>query len=295
MTTPTTATPIADAWRFVAEVVEASGDLTPGSAKRFTEQWLRFELFARRAHGAVMLDDVDAAVVAAFVEARVTGGGLPAPSTARTRLAAIRYPFKALRLFGVIGFDPTLDIKVAASAAAVTRALTDAEVDRCRFASQQTVVATRYPVVWALAEAGAATGEIGWAKRSDIDVDRGAVWVGGGAKASARWLPLTSWGATVVRRFAVHVNDPSEWMAVERAGDHDSRRTSVTAVLTETLDRAGLRGLAGVEPRSITAWAGHRLLDETGRIDEVARILGLSSLDAAADLVGLDWRRSAAP
>jgi len=33
-------------------------------------------------------------------------------------------------------------------------------------------------------------------------------------------------------------------------------------------------------------------LDETGRIDEVARRLGMHSLDRAAQLIGFDWRQS---
>jgi hypothetical protein len=36
-----------------------------------------------------------------------------------------------------------------------------------------------------------------------------------------------------------------------------------------------------------------RVLDETGRIEQVARRLGLRSLDRAADLVGFDWTNPA--
>jgi hypothetical protein len=44
-----------------------------------------------------------------------------------------------------------------------------------------------------------------------------------------------------------------------------------------------------VKPASLTAYAGLRIFGETGEIEDVARGLGLRSLDRAADLVGHDW------
>jgi hypothetical protein len=38
------------------------------------------------------------------------------------------------------------------------------------------------------------------------------------------------------------------------------------------------------------AWAGRQILAEKGRIEVVARRLGMASLDRAAALIGFDWR-----
>ena len=56
--------------------------------------------------------------------------------------------------------------------------------------------------------------------------------------------------------------------------------------------RAGLGREPDVRPVSVVGWAGLRLLRETGRIDEVARRLGLRSIDRAARLLGWDWATS---
>jgi hypothetical protein len=61
------------------------------------------------------------------------------------------------------------------------------------------------------------------------------------------------------------------------------------ATLSTVLARAGLGDEPDVRPVSITAWAGHRILTETVRIDDVARALGMPSLDRAARLIGWDW------
>lgn len=56
------------------------------------------------------------------------------------------------------------------------------------------------------------------------------------------------------------------------------------------LRHAGLLREPGVTVRSVAAWAGRRVLAETGDITAVARFLGIRSLDLAAQLVAWNWR-----
>ena len=63
--------------------------------------------------------------------------------------------------------------------------------------------------------------------------------------------------------------------------------------LRETLVRAGLSGEPDVGPGSLAAWAGRRVMRETGRIEAVAVALGVRSLDRAALIIGWDWRARA--
>jgi integrase/recombinase XerC len=64
----------------------------------------------------------------------------------------------------------------------------------------------------------------------------------------------------------------------------------VSGAISDILRRAGLADDAQVRPRSITAWLGRSVFDETGSIDVVAQRLGLRSLDRAAALIGWEWR-----
>jgi len=271
-----------------AEHLTATGALTTLSLERFSGLWGRFQRFAERVCGVVLVAEVDEPVVRDFLGARTSTGGLPSVSTARARLTAVRLLFRALRELRLADSDPTLDIRLARRSYPSVRALTDKEVEACRWASLATLVATREPAVWALAEAGASTGEIGFVRAADLEPVAGRVWVGGGRKGVARWLPLTEWEATQLERRAGRVGADTA-LAYPGGGSYDSRRSSVTAVLTRVLRRAGLGAVEGVQPRSISAWLGRRVLDDTGRIEAVAHRLGLRSLDLAADIIGWDW------
>jgi hypothetical protein len=60
-----------------------------------------------------------------------------------------------------------------------------------------------------------------------------------------------------------------------------------------TLKAAGLHDEPDVRTRSVTGWAGARALRDGATIDEVARMLGMQSLDRTAELIGFDWRAAA--
>ncbi|MGE0139718.1 MAG: hypothetical protein AB7R77_18040 [Ilumatobacteraceae bacterium] len=57
------------------------------------------------------------------------------------------------------------------------------------------------------------------------------------------------------------------------------------------LIRAGLAGRRDVRPGSVVAWAAQQRMIATGDIGEVARMLGVGSLDVAARTIGWDWTR----
>ena len=82
---------------------------------------------------------------------------------------------------------------------------------------------------------------------------------------------------------------PDATLVYEGDGSYESRQASACAAVSETLRRAGLAGEPDVRPLSVTAWAGTRVLQETGQIEAVAGALGIRSLDRAARLIGWDW------
>lgn len=279
---------LGEARAVVAEHLTATGAVTPLSLDRFSGLWARFQRYAERIHGIVLVAEVDGAVVREFLDTRTSTGGLPSVSTARARLTAVRLLYRVLRELRLADHDPTLDVRLEHRSYPSVRALTDQEVEACRWASLATLIATREPAVWALAEAGASTGEIGFVRTPDLDLVSARAWVSGGRKGAARWLPLDDWEATQLGRRARQVGTDAP-LAYAADGSYDSRRSSVTAVLTRILRRAGLGAVDGVEPRSVSAWVGRRVLDDTRRIEAVALRLGLRSLDLAADVIGWDW------
>jgi hypothetical protein len=72
-------------------------------------------------------------------------------------------------------------------------------------------------------------------------------------------------------------------------GSAESAQATSCIAVSDTLVRAGFAGEPDLRPVSVAAWAGRSLLDQTGRIDAVARLLGVRSLDRAAGIVAWDW------
>jgi integrase/recombinase XerC len=138
---------------------------------------------------------------------------------------------------------------------------------------------TRLAVVWALAEAGATTGEIPFVRAHDVDADRRSVWLAGSTKTAPRTAALTEWGATQIgRRLARTATETSAFIAYGGTAGPESGQASVSGAISDILRRVGLHGEPGVKPRSVTAWAGQRVFDETDRIDTSGVRLGGTAL-----------------
>lgn len=170
------------------------------------------------------------------------------------------------------------------------------DVGQCRWAALSTVVATRQPALWAMGEAGASTAEIAKVAVCDVDLSAGRVWLPGAPRTDARWAPLTAWGAAqLARRLRSLSGPPDQLVAFDRDISDRAGRISAGASLGAIMARAGLADERDVKPRSLSAWAGRRVWLETGRIDEVARRLGLRSLDLTAELIGFNWSEHEVP
>lgn len=173
------------------------------------------------------------------------------------------------------------------------RPLTDDEIALCRTATLQSLTGTRLSAAWALAEATARTAELPHITVDDLGLAAQRVWVHGSPRTEARWGSLSDWGAQQLkRRFEVlaRADNPSTLLAYGGAGSATSRQASSCQAISETLRRAGLATEPDVRPLSVAAWAGAQVFAETGRIEAVARALGVRSLDGAARLIDFDWR-----
>jgi integrase/recombinase XerC len=265
--------------------------LSPQTCRAMCKAWHRFGRFATAHHSQPRVDDLSPALVRDFVCARHDDGALPSVAAMHWRRSAMRLLFRIWRDVGLADGDPTLDLQLPRRSPLHTRPLTDDEVALCRWAALATASETRLPAVWALAEAGAGSGEIAFVRGTDVDVRARSVTLGGTTKTDARTVPLTEWGAVqLARRIDRPDREPSTAVVYEGAGSPESAQASVSGAIGDALRRAGLGEEPDVRPRSVTAWVGRRIFDETGQVEAVAQRLGLRSLDRAAALIGWDWR-----
>jgi site-specific recombinase XerD len=271
---------------------------TPGlssqSQAKFLDLLHRFETFLAVGHGVASLAEVTRAHVVTFISAAPVGVTSiePAPATMHVRRSAVRLLFRLARESGLEVNDPTLDVKLPTRSRLPVRPLTDAEIAVCRGVSLHTLNETRLPVAWALAEATARTSELPSIRTSAVDLRSRTVWIQGSSRTRPRHGSLSNWG---IRQLSRRLDRLSQ------AGDEDtpllykgdrggaSGQASASAAIAWTLRRAGLTADAAVRPASVAAWAGRRLFEQGLALEEVARRLGIRSLDRTASFIGLEW------
>jgi integrase len=260
-------------------------------ASRVAKILYRFAEFSGFAFGVSAADGVTLEVVTAFVRAPGADGGLPSLSLMHVRRSALRLLFRSLRESGVAVGDPTLDLVLPPRSPLATRPLADDEIVLCRGHALWSLSDLRRASAWALAEATCRSVEIAQIRISDLDLDAGRVWIHGGRTTSPRRGHLTEWGAGQLRRrIEMLPADPSTRVVYGGSGDEATGQVSASVAIADVLTRAGLAAEPDVRPASIAAWAGCRVLAETGRIDEVARRLGMASLDRTARFIAFDWQ-----
>jgi integrase/recombinase XerC len=256
---------------------------------------LRFIEFVEQS-GRESLLEVNSEAVRAFLTAPLSDiGNEPSVATSHLRRSAVRLLFSVLRQAGLADHDPTVDVALPPRSSQASRPLTDDEMAVCRSFSLKTLTETRQPAAWALAEASARTSEIPDVRVCDVDLEKRRVWLPGGTKVDARFGSLTSWGAKqLARRLDGLAEQSSDTPVVYRGSSSaESAQASSCIAITQTLRRAGFAGERDVRPISVAAWAGRRAFEESTRIEDAARALGVRSLDRAARLIGWDWTTAA--
>ncbi len=284
--------PLAGERSLVIDALSASRALSVQSLPRVVDLVERFCVFCKGAFGFNSFAAVTAAEAEAFVRAP-TSAGDPAPATMHLRRSVLRLLFRTARELGLVDSDPILDLALPPRSQLKTRPLTDDEIAVCRAASLHTLTSTRLPAAWALAEATARSAELGHIQVSNVDLEVGRVWLDGSPRTQPRWAPLTGWARTQLSRRIRELGDDAERPVLYsgRVGSDYHRQAASCVAIADTLRRAGLADEPDVRPLSVVAWAGRQVLAETGRIGEVARRLGVRSLDRAAGLISFDWTR----
>ncbi|MFC6984821.1 hypothetical protein [Streptomyces cirratus] len=274
------------------------GAMSINTVDEYIEVIERLISFAR-AQQVTQLDDITAALAEAFVNApghdRHRGViATPAGGTRRQRRSAVTSLFTHARALGLTKAAPMVDsATIARSPRQPGADLQPHEVARLQFHSERGMPATRHAALLALLLAGFCSAEVGAAASGDLDLDARSVHTNGSTRTSARSCPLDEWGCQVLGLRAAYLGrrGPGPHQLVASATSAPSVvQSSVGSGFGDIARRSGLSThTRKVEPRDITRYVARKILNETGQLSEVARRLGLSSLDVAAGLADLQW------
>jgi integrase/recombinase XerC len=230
-------------------------------------------------------------VLTFLYEPVMTRGPMHDPSTGalHSRRTSVRAVFRLARYLNFVRHDPSLDIALPSKSGVPARALSDDEQHLCQIAAFYSRKTARLPAVWAIGQAGASNAELSRAAPGDLDLPRARVWLSGDRHRVPRWGPLTPWGVEQLERRLE--DDPNADLPIAAKSTSDAiARVVACQAISKVLRKAGLFPEPDIKPLSLAMWLARREFEETGRLDRVARLLGVKSLDAAARLACWDWQ-----
>lgn len=266
--------------------------------------WGEIVSFSGNAFGAKTVADLTPTVINGWLRALTKDQKEPSKRTRATRRFAVRKLFQALRMAGVNCGDPTVDIEMHGIERPVAlRALTDDEVLRMR-APEGFNMTGRRAAIWALLEEGATTREVGKITLGAIAVEAGTVALPGCRSSVPRviqlgcWQDLGSWTSEVLAARVIYRRErgaaDSDLLLYTGSKGEEVAQVAIGQELDRMWRKVGLDTDPAVRPRSIRAWLGWKVMKQTGRIDEVARVLGMRSLDQTAELLLWRWQETQA-
>ncbi|WP_371579499.1 hypothetical protein [Streptomyces sp. NBC_01314] len=276
-----------------------AGHMSLETVDLYTQICERAERYAR-VHGVLCFDDFTHALALSFIEApgndRHQGLLLnPAAGTQRQRRAGLQALFTEARALGFTTAAPLVDLPpISRSPRKKGVRLEEGDIQQLRFQAERGMPATRHAALLALLLAGWHTAEIAKATTDDLDLTGASAWTGGATRTYGRHCPLDEWAVIVLRLRCHHLlRSAAPGTAQQLVTGASSAYRAQASVCSGFGDIARRSGLATarrrVEPKDITRYVARTILEETGQLSEVARRLGLSSLDSAASLASLEW------
>lgn len=231
-------------------------------------------------------------------------GEPPAANTRYGRRSAARAFFLTCTLLGIFDVNPAESISEKGRRSRFVNALTDEQIRQLCVSAPFTLTETKTPAALALMMIGAGTREVAYVRVCDVDLAHARVWVhDGGERFTARWLPIDNlWALEALSRrvsaLAARIQDPLAYAAMTVAYERgrkkapdtpEARQAAISMTLTTLMRKARVYRAGENRVESIREWVAARVFASTGSVAAVAQRLGMSSLDAAAHIVGYDW------
>lgn len=297
--------PLADALALVVADWQRQvqvGQVSAQAVRFYTEKTTALVAYAT-AHDCLTLADLTQPVVLVWMRTRKVGDPAAPISvdTQYSRRSAARALFITAICLGLHDQNPAQNITISRRGGRYVHPLDSAQVTQLKQTSAFRIGETKVPAALALALSGSASGETPYVAVRDVDLAARLVWLGNpSAVTRDRWVTIDDdWCLTALaNRIAALTENtdarllPDRTLAYDLTSGEDTpgkRSSAAATALTKLMKTARVyrKGENWVE--SIREYVAVRTYAATGSVEAVAARLGMSSLDAAAHIVGHDW------
>lgn len=254
------------------------------------------------AKGCITLADVKQPVLLMWMRAARQPGAASTINTQYSRRSAVRAFFTTAICLGLHDQNPAQSIELPQRDERYVCAFTAPEIAQLQQTAAFRIGETKVPATLALTLQGATCLDAGYVAVRDVDLVNRLVWLGTrpSPRSRSRWAVIEDdWSlrALTERVNALAAITPADDLAQRpliydrrSASDTPSKRSSATTTaLTNLMKTARLYEPGVNRVESIREYVAARTYARTGSVEAVAARLGMSSLDAAAHILGLDW------
>jgi integrase/recombinase XerC len=254
--------------------------------------------------GLEHLYDVTPTIVLEWMHSATAKGEQPANSTRLQRRSMARTFFGTAQKLGLYDENPAQSVVEHRRTERHVHAFTDAEIAQLKRTATYRIGEVKAPTMLALMLLGATSREVAYIRVGDVDLKHRRVWLHGGADRNRpRWVPIEDdWAANVLRERIAAIckaRPEADWDELakvlltyrpKKGDDNPAKRAASVATTLDRLLRTARVYVAGeTRLESIREWLALRVFQQTGRLEDVAVRLGLSSLDTIAHVVGSEW------
>ena len=265
------------------EYLQASA-LAPRTVANYLADVRTFIRWYAAANGGAALSDLTAEDIEEYCRYMGNDEGW-GPSTVNRRLQAVRKFCSFAVKMGLMGDNPAAEVRLREVRPTAPRSLGPDEVERLLEAvrgKRPSLVKRDYAIIRLLLATGIKVGELVDLRLSDIRLgeDGGELTVG----SDRRCIPLDAATCAALRDYLrVRPASPGDGnLFLSQEGRPISRRT-VQRLVSAYAAEAGLKG---VSPRVLRHTCAKSMLEETGNLAAVARLLGHRSLETTARYLG---------
>lgn len=288
-----------------------TGGLAPGTAQGYVKNLRAFYGYAQ-AHEVNFLEGVDQQLCRNWIRAplsatrpgsRSGGDGLASGSTRRGRQTALRRAAKLWLHLGLLDGNPVPDDVIQMHASVGPSPLTPPEIAQLRLAGRSGTRDTLLPAMIEAALAGASQQSVALLVVTSYDANHGVLRIPGSRQTLERDLPLTATAVAAMNARVAELADsasrshptfdPASTPLLLSPGQGPSRSANPAQLVASNLKRAlAAAGLTrkGVTAGSIQAFAANARYAVTHRVEEVAELLGLNSLDRSMAKIDHEWQ-----
>lgn len=278
----------------------AAGTIDGENLKTYTAE-LRTLAGLMRTRALSHVSDVDCDFILYWATSPNFITGAPASeNTAFHRRSAARSFFETAHCLGVTNINPAKSVDLPNRSGRYVHAFTTDQMRQLKLNARVRLEDLRPACALGLVMSGATTQESGFITVDDIDETNEMFWShSGGYRWRPRWLPFTdNWCRDAVMsrvnelRELHGANAGTKWLIFEPLTpefSHQAQAMTGNRVITKLLVTARVHRKGVNRAESIREWLAAEVFAETGSLGEVAARLGMSSLDAAAHIVGYDW------